>query len=150
MRVTRRSRKSILALVAVAGLGLVSCDGGGSGTVDVSLQEWAVVPADESASAGEITFALSNDGAETHEFVVIRTDLDPGSLPTGDDGAVLEDGEGMEVVDEVEDLPSGDSAELAVDLEAGNYALICNIVETEDGEVESHYQQGMRIAFTVE
>jgi hypothetical protein len=28
--------------------------------------------------------------------------------------------------------------------------LICNIVEEEDGVTESHYQLGMRRAFTVE
>ena len=56
----------------------------------------------------------------------------------------------MEVVDEVEDLPSGQSEELAVELEPGGYALLCNIVEEEDGKVESHYEFGMRTSFTVE
>jgi hypothetical protein len=38
-----------------------------------------------------------------------------------------------------------------VDLESGSYVLICNIVEKEEGgEVESHYQNGMRTEFTVE
>jgi len=37
-----------------------------------------------------------------------------------------------------------------VDLDAGNYVLICNIVEEEDGETVSHYQEGMRTPFTVE
>jgi uncharacterized cupredoxin-like copper-binding protein len=56
----------------------------------------------------------------------------------------------IEPVDEVEDIPSGGSGELTVDLEEGSYVLFCNIVqEEEDGEVESHYQNGMRTAFTV-
>jgi len=37
-----------------------------------------------------------------------------------------------------------------VDLKAGGYILICNIVEKVPGEpVESHYLQGMRTSFVV-
>jgi hypothetical protein len=39
---------------------------------------------------------------------------------------------------------------LTVDLDAGSYALICNIVEEEEGEPEAHYAEGMRADFTVE
>lgn len=38
---------------------------------------------------------------------------------------------------------------LTIDLAAGRYVLICNIVEKDD-EIESHYQEGMRVSFTVE
>jgi hypothetical protein len=37
---------------------------------------------------------------------------------------------------------------VTVDLDAGNYALICNIWEEE--EQEAHYVMGMRSAFTVD
>ena len=83
---------------------------------------------------------------DEHEFVVIRTDLAPDALPTNDDGSVNEDGDGIEVIDEVEELEVGDSDDLTVSLEPGAYVLICNIVESD----ESHYQFGMRTAFTVE
>lgn len=53
-------------------------------------------------------------------------------------------------MDEVEEIPSGESRELAVDLATGSYVLICNIVEEEDGETESHYQEGIGAEFTVE
>jgi uncharacterized cupredoxin-like copper-binding protein len=128
---------------------LGACDGGGS-SVGVTLQEFAVVPDEDSAEGGEVTFEIENVGEETHEFVVIATDLDATELPTAEDGSVDEEGSGIEVVDEVEDVPSGESEELTVDLEEGNYVLICNIVEEEGGEPESHYQEGMRTAFTVE
>jgi hypothetical protein len=52
----------------------------------------------------------------------------------------------MEVIDEIEDIPVGESQDLTVSLDAGSYVLICNIVES--GEV--HYAMGMRTAFTVE
>jgi len=118
-------------------------------TVDVTLQEWAVVPASESVAAGDVTFAITNTGPEDeHEFVVMKTDLDAGALPTDDSGVVDEAGEGMEVIDEVEDLPVGESQDLAVELDAGHYVLLCNIYD--DTEQEAHYTLGMRINFTVE
>jgi uncharacterized cupredoxin-like copper-binding protein len=143
----------IAALAAVALVTVACADDGGNGgstSIDITLQEWAVVPSQASTPAGEITFAISNDGQETHEFVVIRTDLPILDLPTNEDGSVSEEGEGMEVIDEVEDIPSGDNATLTITLEAGSYALICNIVEEENGEVESHFQMGMRTSFEVQ
>jgi uncharacterized cupredoxin-like copper-binding protein len=123
--------------------------GGGGSTVEVTLQEFAV-GAPSSGSAGEVTFNISNIGKETHEFVVIKTDLGATELPTAKDGSVDEAGSGMEVVDEVEDLAAGKSESLAVNLDPGNYVLICNIVEKEEGKTESHYQNGMRAEFTAE
>jgi hypothetical protein len=50
-------------------------------------------------------------------------------------------------VDEVEDIPVGDTPTLTVDLTAGSYVLICNIFD--ESENEAHYQEGMRTGFTV-
>jgi uncharacterized cupredoxin-like copper-binding protein len=124
-------------------------DGGDATVVAVSLQEWSVVPAQSSAPAGDVTFEVTNDGPEdVHEFVVLRTDLDPADLPVDENGVVSEEGEGIEVVDEIEDIPVGDSQELTVSLEAGSYVLLCNIWSSD--ESEAHYQLGMRVAFTVD
>jgi hypothetical protein len=49
---------------------------------------------------------------------------------------------------EIEDIESGDSQTLTLDLDAGDYVLFCNIVEEEDGEVESHFAEGMYATFT--
>jgi uncharacterized cupredoxin-like copper-binding protein len=124
----------------------------GGGNVAVTLQEFAVSVEPGSASAGSVTFDVTNDGPDdTHEFVVIKTDLGPTDLPVDKDGAVLEDGEGLEVIDEIEDIPVGDSPTLNVDLDAGSYVLICNILQEEpDGTLEAHYSEGMRAGFTVE
>jgi hypothetical protein len=123
-------------------------DGGDATSVNVTLQEWSVSPDVASASAGPIEFTIENTGPENeHEFVVLRTDLDPGALPTGDDGTVDESGEGIEVVDEVEEIAVGDTGTLTLDLAAGNYVLICNLVDEETEE--AHYGLGMRTAFTV-
>jgi len=139
-----------LLKASIMGLGLVAAGcGGGGEDVDVTLQEFAVGTDPSSVSAGSVTFNIENKGPDdTHEFVVIRTDLDPTALPTEENGAVAETGEGMEVVDEVEDIPVGDTPTLTVDLESGSYVLICNIYD--ESEKEAHYQEGMRVSFTVE
>jgi len=127
-------------------------DDGGATTVAVALQEFAVSADPATVPAGSVTFDVTNDGPDdVHEFVVIKTDLAPTDLPTDKDGAVLEDGEGMEVVDEIEDIPVGETPTLTVDLETGAYVLICNILQEEpDGTLEAHYTEGMRTGFTVE
>ncbi|HYM53279.1 MAG TPA: hypothetical protein VEW45_07375 [Candidatus Dormibacteraeota bacterium] len=118
-------------------------------TIDVALQEWAVIPAVASTAAGEVTFHITNDGpADVHEFVVMKTDLDPADLPTAADGSVDEAGGEMEVIDEIEDIPVGESMDLTVTLAAGSYILLCNIYTAD--EDEAHYEMGMRTAFTVE
>jgi len=157
----------ILAIVAIGALLLTACQASASGspaasaggeasvapgggtTVNVTLQEFAVVPDAATAPAGDITFVVTNDGPDdVHEFVIIKTDLDPGDLPVDEHGAVTEAGEGMEVIDEIEDIAVGDTAEVTATLEAGTYVLICNIYD--ETELEAHYAEGMRIAFTVE
>jgi hypothetical protein len=120
--------------------------------VDVTLQEFAVRPEQDSAPAGEVTFNVGNVGPEdTHEFVIFKTDLAPDALPTAPDGSVDEEGEGVELIDEIEDIAPGDTPPpLTVSLEAGSYVLICNIVEEEGQDTIVHYQQGMRTGFTLE
>lgn len=137
----------VISVVAVSAM-LTAC-GGGESTVAVTLQEFSVGPETASAPAGSITFDVTNEGPEDkHEFVVIATDLDITALPTVENGSVDENGEGIEVVDEIEEMPVGDTQSLTVDLEAGNYALICNVFDADENE--SHYQEGMRASFTVE
>ena len=138
-----------LIKASVMGLGLVAAGcGGGGEDVSVTLQEFAVGSDPSSVSAGSVTFNLENKGPDdTHEFVVIRTDLDPTALPTDENGAVDETGAGIEVVDEVEEIPVGDTPTLTVDLTTGSYVLICNIFD--ESENEAHYQEGMRTGFTV-
>jgi hypothetical protein len=122
----------------------------GEESVAVTLQEFAVGLDPASAEAGPVTFDVTNIGPDdVHEFVVIATELAATDLPTDADGAVDEEGEGIEVVDEIEDIPVDGNETLTVDLAAGSYVLICNIVEDEDGEVVAHYANGMRTEFAV-
>jgi uncharacterized cupredoxin-like copper-binding protein len=123
------------------------------GTVSIQLKELTVTPNPATASAGETTFAVENVGQFTHEFIVARLDLGTTELPTLFNGAVRENGKGFEIVGRIppKDLRSGESEELTVDLELGDYVLFCNIVVGGGaaGPIESHYARGMRASFSV-
>jgi uncharacterized cupredoxin-like copper-binding protein len=132
--------KRLLASAAVLALVLPAC-GGGDGGIGITESDYKVVPAENSAAAGELTFDIQNDAEQTHEFVIFKTDLAPDELPTNADGDVDEEGEGVEHIDEIEDITAGSEQSLTVTLDAGNYVFICNL--------PGHYRQGMHVAFTV-
>jgi uncharacterized cupredoxin-like copper-binding protein len=120
----------------------------GPSKVEVTLQEFAVGTVPATAASGSVTFDIKNNGPDDdHEFVIFRTDLDPTALPTVATGAVDEEGAGIELVDEEEAIPPQEERDLTVTLTPGKYVLICNIYD--EAEKESHYQKGMRTAFTV-
>jgi uncharacterized cupredoxin-like copper-binding protein len=143
---------AVLALVAGAcGDGDGGEETGAGGAIAITLQEFAVLPSPDSAPAGEVTFNVTNIGPEdVHEFVVFATDLAPDALPTAPDGSVDETGEGVELIDEIEDIAVDATPTLTVTLDSGSYVLICNIVEEEGADTIVHYQQGMRVGFTAE
>jgi hypothetical protein len=145
-------RAALLALVCVGCVDATSESESASRSVsrvDVTEVEFSVtVSAD--ANAGLVLFLVRNDGTEEHEFIVVRTDLSIGALPTNPDGSFNEDGEGVEVVHEEEDIHPGSTRGALADLEAGHYVLMCNRVEIEeDGEIESHFAMGMVTDFNV-
>jgi hypothetical protein len=128
--------------------------------VAVSLSEWSV-GAPASAPAGSVTFTITNHGPdETHELVIIQTDLTPSDLPTNRDGAVKDERltpaggyvypPGIDGAFQIQNIAVGDTQTPTLDLGAGSYVLICNIVQTKpDGSIVSHYAKGMRTGFTV-
>lgn len=155
MRATMRLR--VLAGLSIVALSSAACGTGqptiaptaaAPTTVAVTLREWSVTPTPSSVAAGTVTFQVTNSGPEDiHEFVVIKTDLAPDALPVDATGTVTEEGAGMTVEDEIEDIPIGQTQELTVPLTAGKYVLLCNIYS--EDEQEAHYKMGMRIAFEV-
>ena len=153
-------RAGLILILSMSILGLAACaapasSGASTGpssddnVVNVTLTEWAVALDKSSAPAGTVAFKVTNGGTQfKHEFVVIKTDLDPADLPADATGKVDEAGAGIQFIGEVEELEIGASQDASFDLTSGKYVLICNIVETGGGH-ESHYTQGMRVAFTV-
>lgn len=146
-----------LSLAVTAAIVLVGCSSpassgsssapssGTGSTVTVTLTEWTLVLDKTSVPAGTVTFSVTNAGTQfQHEMVVLKTDLDPASLPVDSTGKVDE----ATSVGEVSELDMGATGSVTLDLTAGKYVLICNIVEAAGGH-ESHYNEGMRVAFTV-
>jgi uncharacterized cupredoxin-like copper-binding protein len=87
--------------------------------VSVSLVEMAIrMPAQ--VPAGEVTFQVSNDGEFPHSFLIR--------------------GGGIEEVFD-EDLEPGESRSMTINLEPGEYEVIC--------PVSNHAAQGMRTTLTV-
>ena len=130
-----------ISLAAVLALAAVSCGGGDDGGNEVTLDDYSISTASSTASPGAVTFDLTNDAGQIHEFVVVKTDLAADALPLDETGDVDENGDGIEPVDEVEDIAAGALAHLTVDLAAGTYVLLCNL--------PGHYRQGMHASFTV-
>ena len=121
---------------------------GGGRPVSVTLKDFSVAPEPASVGAGEVTFELRNEGGEPHELVVVRAGS-PAEL-TAVDGRVDEDAlPAGAFIGEVESFAAGETCEGTFELAAGSYVLLCNLVEEEDGEMESHFEAGMASTFQV-
>ncbi len=148
-----------LSIVAAAGCGGEdeSNDVGGDGdkeagsSVAVTLNEFEILTDKDSVPAGNVTFRAKNIGPDdSHELVVVKTDLAPDKLPTSTNGAALYRS-GVELIGEIEEFAVGGEEEMTFDLEPGKYVLLCNVMhEEEDGTLESRYKEGQHTAFTVE
>ena len=145
-------RKTLYLVVATAFAALamlaVACGGDDEASqVEVSLAEWSVAPIPADVNVGEVTFVVTNNGSEPHQMVVVKSDLPPDGLPVAD-GKVLEDQ--IDLIDEIEPFAVGETQRLTLNLSAGNYLLICNIVALlPDEPPESHYEAGMTVSFVV-
>ncbi len=123
--------------------------GSAQSEVTVNLTEYLVAPKPASVPAGSVTFDAKNIGGTDHELVVIKTSLSPDALPTKADGSVDEKGAGITIVDKTSSVPAKQEKSITDNLAAGSYVLICNLVQTVNGQTISHYAQGMRTKFTV-
>jgi uncharacterized cupredoxin-like copper-binding protein len=110
-----------------------------SGSVNVGLTEFAVSPEPDTAPADTVSLTIANDGAISHNFRLIKTDLAPDALPK--DGPQVDEN-AVDVLVSTSIFGPGESIEESVELDPGSYVLICNI--------PGHYDLGMRAPFTVE
>jgi uncharacterized cupredoxin-like copper-binding protein len=144
----RHRRGALVALVAIP-LMAAGCGGNSSGetgspgspAIKVQQRDFKITLSSTTVKTGKITFDVKNTGPSTHEFVVFRTDLESGKLPTKADGTVDESGAGVTHIDEIEDIEKGKSKKLDLDLPAGKYVVLCNLV--------GHYAAGMHTPLTV-
>jgi plastocyanin len=94
--------------------------GGGGETVDISETEFAIDPKEVTTQAGEVTFAITNDGSAPHNLEI--------------------EGNGVEEVSDT--IEGGQKTDLAVELQSGEYEMYCAI--------PGHREQGMEGTVTVE
>jgi len=130
------------ATTAAGGGGVtVPADTGGTPVsvtaADQSDTAQTLTVAPTSVKAGKVTFTFTNTGNRQHEMIVLKTDDAFDKLVVASDNKVSEDAS----VGEISETDAGKTVTKTFDLAAGNYVLVCNI--------EKHYAQGMRSAFTV-
>ncbi|RMH87204.1 MAG: hypothetical protein D6683_00245 [Actinomyces sp.] len=149
-----RTRATVAVMLVALGAGCAADDPLPPTSVAVELKEWSVTadPSLVRVSAvvdQPLEFVATNTGQETHELVIVRADS-PADLPTDADGKVVEDAlpEGA-FIGEIPEFDAGTTESATFELEPGRYVLFCNILEINDGEPESHFQQGMVTTFTV-
>ena len=141
--------KALLATAAVSVLLLAACGtAGGSGTttvntnartVSATLSDSKIVLDQSTVPSGKITFNVKNAGTMVHEVVVLKTNVAADKIAPDPDepGKMSEDGS----QGESGDLDPTQTKTFTLDLEPGNYVLICN--------QPAHYLLGMHIAFIV-
>jgi uncharacterized cupredoxin-like copper-binding protein len=104
-------------------------------------REYAIHVTAQKATAGKVTFTMTNYGTMTHEMLIVQTDIAPGKITVGSDGRFNEDDPASKVVGEISEYDAGTTKTKTFDLPAGKYQLVCNI--------PNHYTQGMSIPFEV-
>ncbi|MCX7593279.1 MAG: cupredoxin domain-containing protein [Fischerella sp.] len=109
--------------------------------VQVTIKEMAVQLSKSTVPAGPVEFVANNQGNLDHEMVVIKTDLPLDQLPLKGD-RLDEDKAGKKFGEiEEDELTSGATKTLTVNLTPGRYLIICNL--------PGHFQAGMRTFLTV-
>lgn len=126
------------ALLATA----LGCSSGGSGDVNVTLDEFSVKPDRTGVDAGSTVFEVRNTGSVEHDFLILETDRDAKDLPLGKGSKVDTGARGIDVIEHIHSIETGGKKSVTVDLETGPYLLICNVA--------GHYSGGMVADLEVE
>lgn len=154
-------RRRVVVLVALAITGLIATGCGedrndvyaaqephgqapaGGTAVNGIERAWLVGIDLDHVKAGPVTFTFKNVGTQTHEMLVVRTDLAVGALPVDPiTRRFNEESSEWQVIDEISEYEPGEVNDLTLELAPGKYQLVCNI--------EGHYQFGMATAFEVD
>jgi uncharacterized cupredoxin-like copper-binding protein len=106
----------------------------------VTLSEWKVV-LDGTIQAGKATIMVKNAGAAPHEMLIFKSDLDPAAYPVDAAGDIKEEGAGVSLVSDGENIDPSGTQTRTVDLAPGKYLLVCNIA--------GHFKQGMFTEVTI-
>ena len=109
--------------------------------VNIDLSEWKVaVPSTMTSS--QINLVIKNDGTIEHELLVFKSDLAPSAYPKDAKGDIVEDGPGISLISDGENIAPGGTQSRALDLsQPGTYLFVCNI--------PGHFKEGMYQIVTV-
>jgi uncharacterized cupredoxin-like copper-binding protein len=133
----------VAALAALAG---AACGGRrppASPVVRAWLRDFTITASRTTLPAGSILFRIHNWGPDTHEFVVVRTDLPADRLPLQADGLTVdEESPRLHPVGADESVEIEDTDSLLLRLPPGHYVVFCNL--------EGHYLGGMHLALEVD
>jgi uncharacterized cupredoxin-like copper-binding protein len=107
----------------------------------IDLSEWKVVVAD-TMKAGQADFTITNSGTVPHELLVFKSDLAPSAYPSDGAGTIDEEGGGVSLISDGDNIDPGGTQSRTVDLTTpGSYLFVCNI--------PGHFKQGMFTVVTV-
>jgi uncharacterized cupredoxin-like copper-binding protein len=107
----------------------------------IVLNEWKVEVA-STMTTGRVTLTIKNAGTVPHELLVFKSDLDPAAYPKDKDGNIMEDGPGIKLLSDGENINPGGTQTRTVDLTSpGKYLFVCNI--------PGHFKMGMFTIVTV-
>jgi uncharacterized cupredoxin-like copper-binding protein len=110
----------------------------------MALDEFVIRPDRTRARRGTVTFVVRNEGQLEHEFVVLRTDIEKDELPRKANDEGVDESE-LDVVGRIPAFPPGETRDLTIDVEEGQYIVLCNLY----ANGESHYLEGMYNEFEV-
>jgi uncharacterized cupredoxin-like copper-binding protein len=106
----------------------------------ITLSEWHVAAA-STMKAGTATFAIANAGTIQHELLVFKSDLAMSAYPKDKHGDIIEDGAGITLLSDGENIDVGGTQARTVNLVPGTYLFVCNI--------PGHFKAGMFQVVTV-
>ena len=109
--------------------------------IPAALSEWHVaVP--PTIKAGTVNLEAANFGTIQHELLVFKSDLAPSAYPVDDKGHIIENGAGITLVSDGDNIDPGKTQARTVDLtQPGTYLFVCNI--------PGHFKAGMFSVVTV-
>jgi uncharacterized cupredoxin-like copper-binding protein len=106
----------------------------------ISLYEYKVI-VPSTMKAGKSTFTISNFGTIPHELLIFKSALAPAAYPTDAAGDIKEEGGGVTLVSDGDNIDPTGSQVRSVDLTPGTYVFVCNI--------PGHFNHGMFSVVTV-
>jgi len=109
--------------------------------IPAGLSEWHVaVPS--TIKAGTVNLEVANFGTIQHELLVFKSDLPPSAFPVDANGNIIENGPGITLVSDGDNIDPGKTQTRTVDLtQPGTYLFACNI--------PGHFKAGMFSVVTV-